>query len=102
MLCHRSQATIAIFFKRNIEDNFPITVEDLRTRLRDTPDSILPEQIMRFGSALRGTRSFWNKRRYELTNMITQIGCPTFFFTLSAADTKWHDLHMVMPGNSTI
>jgi hypothetical protein len=29
--------------------------------------------------------------------MITQQGTPTFFFTLSVADTKWPDLHSFMP-----
>ena len=29
--------------------------------------------------------------------MISQIGCPNLFFILSAADTKWPDLHKVMP-----
>ena len=61
------------------------------------PDSHVVDHAMHFGSALRGTRSFWNKRRVELCDMITQLGIPTFFFTLSAADTKWHDLHMLMP-----
>ena len=32
--------------------------------------------------------------------MITQLGSPTLFFTLSAADTKWPDLHTLMPRNS--
>ena len=31
--------------------------------------------------------------------MITQLGCPTIFFTLSADDTKWPDLHKLMPFN---
>lgn len=30
--------------------------------------------------------------------MITQIGSPTFFFTINAVDTKWHNLDMLMPG----
>lgn len=29
--------------------------------------------------------------------MITQLGCPSLFFTLSAADTKWPELHSLMP-----
>ena len=29
--------------------------------------------------------------------MINQQGTPTFFFTLSAADTKWPDLHALIP-----
>lgn len=43
---------------------------------------------MQFGSSLRGTRAYWTKCRFELTDMITQLGCPYLFFTLSAADTK--------------
>ena len=33
----------------------------------------------------------------HLTNMINQQGTPTFFFTLSATDTKLPDLHALMP-----
>jgi len=94
---HRSQTTASVFVKKYIENNLPTTVSDLRQCLHDSPDSKLPEKIMQFGSAIRGTRSFWNRRRSELTDMITQIGSPTFFFTLSTADTKCHDLHMIMP-----
>ncbi|XP_059076823.1 uncharacterized protein LOC131057818 [Cryptomeria japonica] len=55
---------------------------------------------MRFGTSLRGTRSYWAKCRAELTNMLHQIGSPTIFFTLSAADMYWPDLHALMPGTS--
>jgi hypothetical protein len=72
----------------------------LRQQLIDLPDNKLAEHLMRFGSSLRGTRAYWTKCRTELTDMITQLGCPTLFFTLSAADTKWPDLHNVMPKNA--
>ena len=55
---------------------------------------------MRFGSSLRGTRAYWTKCQAELTDMITQLGCPSLFFTLSAADTKWPELHNLMPIHS--
>ena len=29
--------------------------------------------------------------------MITQLGCPSLFFTLNVADTKWPELHSLMP-----
>ena len=32
--------------------------------------------------------------------MVIQLGCPTLFFTLSAADTKWADLQNVMPSTT--
>lgn len=34
--------------------------------------------------------------------MITQLGSPTLFFTLSATGTKCPDLHTLMPGNSDV
>ena len=70
----------------------------MNIRLQQFPDEKLAGQVMRFGSSLRGTRYFWHKAKNELTDMISQLRCPTFFFTLSAADTKWPDLHAIMPG----
>ena len=71
MMRHHSQATIAIFVKRNLADTLPATVSALRTRLSQMSNSHVVDHAMRFGSALRGTRSFWNKQRGELCDMIT-------------------------------
>jgi len=62
LMRHHSQATASVFVKKYIENNLPTMVLDLRQCLHDSPDSRLPEQIMRFCLALRGTWSFWNKR----------------------------------------
>lgn len=86
--------------KRNLEEGFPINVANLCAHLHDMLDSMLPDQIMHFRSGLRGTCLFWKKRRGELTNMIIQMGSPTFLFTISVDDTKWDDMHMVMLGSS--
>ena len=94
---HRSQATASVFVKRNLEDTLPTTVSALLTQLDQVPNSHVADHAMRFGSSLCGTCSFWSKKRGELSDMITQLGSPTFFFTLSVANTKWHDLHMLMP-----
>ena len=61
------------------------------------PNEKIGERVARFGSSLHRTCSYWNKSRAELTNMINQQGTPTLFFTLSAIDTKWLDLHALMP-----
>ena len=62
------------------------------------PDDKIGDWFTRFGSSLHGTCSYWNKSRAELTNMINQQGRPTFFFTLTSADdTKWTDLHAIIP-----
>jgi hypothetical protein len=53
---------------------------------------------MRFGNVLRGTHAYWMKCHVELTDLIQQIVSPTIFFTLSATDMQWPDLHKLMPG----
>jgi ATP-dependent DNA helicase PIF1 len=60
-------------------------------------DIALANKMMRYGSSLRGTRAYWLQRRQELTDMIRQGKTPHLFFTLSAADLQWADLHRHMP-----
>ena len=97
IMCHRSNATASIFVKINLEDTLPPTILELVNQLQDMPNDKIGDRVTIFGSSLCGTRSYWNKSRAKLTNMINQQGTPTFFFTLSAADTKWPDLHALMP-----
>ena len=55
---------------------------------------------MRFGEGLHGSRQFWNARRWELSDMIKQIGSQGLvFFTFSAADLHWPELHNLMPSS---
>ena len=49
---------------------------------------------MRYGAKLRGTRV---ARRLELMDMIRAGTSPHAFFTLSAADLQWPDLHRHKP-----
>ena len=71
---HRSNATAYVFVKKNLEDTLPPTVLELVNQLQDMPNEKIGERVTRFGSSLRGTRSYWNKSRVELTNMINQQG----------------------------
>ncbi|XP_057839483.2 uncharacterized protein LOC131049446 [Cryptomeria japonica] len=92
MMCHCSQGLATIFIKKNVEENIPTTVENLHAHLKTLPNTQLAEELMCFGSSMRGTRPYWNKCHFELSSMINQIGSPTLFFTLTAADTKWPNL----------
>ena len=96
---HKSQTTSNFFIKQSQEHNTPTTNEELCTHLQQIPTYNLPDHVMRFGAHLCDTRPFWTQRRSELTSLITQLQCPTLFFTLSATDTKWTYLHVVMQEN---
>ena len=36
----------------------------------------------------RKTPAYWKRFKYEVHAMMKQLGCPTFFLTLSCADLK--------------
>lgn len=42
--------------------------------------------------SLRGSPPYWEKAKRDIFAMIRQLGLPTFFCSLSAAETKWHSL----------
>jgi hypothetical protein len=39
--------------------------------------------------------AFWEVKKKVLFAMIRQLGCPIFFFSCSAADTKWTELIVI-------
>ena len=86
MLRYRTQGIATVFLKRNVEENIPTTIEDLRAHLRDVPDTQLANELMHFGFSIRGTRLYWNIWHSELKDTIHQLGPPFLFFTLSAID----------------
>ncbi|RHZ81257.1 hypothetical protein Glove_122g121 [Diversispora epigaea] len=61
----------------------------------------MTNRIMRYGEGLRGSRQFWMARRYELSDIIKQLGSRgIIFFTFSSADLHWPELHKLMPGGN--
>ena len=54
------------------------------------------DEAFRFLKNVRATPSFWQQKQKELMSMIRQLGCPTFFLTLSAAETKWSELLSIL------
>jgi len=72
-----------------------LNAEDLIDMVNDE-NLDLASSIMYYGSNLRGTRPYWKQRCSELIQMVRQLGTPTIFFTLSAADYHWPDLFRIL------
>jgi hypothetical protein len=54
------------------------------------------------GGAVRGTAVYWNKVFQHLTTMVSCLGGPQFFITLSSRDLYWLDLfHAINPNIKT-
>ena len=50
------------------------------------------DQSFYFMIQIRGTTAYWKRFEYDVLAMIKQLGCPTFFLTLSCADLKWKEI----------
>jgi len=84
-----------IYVKQNLNDD-QIDVAEIQEMIANG-DTHLADRIMRYGEGLRGSRQFWMARRYELSDMIKQIGHQgLIFFTFSAANFHWPELHQLM------
>ena len=85
-----------VYVKQHLNEG-QLDVSDIQEMIGNG-DNQLADRIMRYGEGLRGSRQFWMARRYELTDMIKQIGHQgLIFFTFSAADFHWPELHQLMP-----
>ena len=93
---HRAQNSSALFSKKSLQDML-IKINELQEHIENFPHSHLANCLMCFGTNLWGTRSYWTKYRAKLSDLLHQIGTPTIFFTLSAVDMYWPDLHALMP-----
>jgi ATP-dependent DNA helicase PIF1 len=60
---------------------------------------VLAQRIARRAAALPGTRPYWTDASRKLKAQIRDPNCksPHLFFTVSAADIQWPDLHQHMP-----
>jgi hypothetical protein len=92
---HRTLSQSRIFVRQN-HDACRMTVTEIQQLLNDGDTSLAHNRI-RYGAGLRGTRAYWLARRRELLDMIRIRGSAQPFFTLSAADLQWEDLHHHMP-----
>ena len=50
------------------------------------------DQGFLFMNQIKGTPAYWKKCQRIVLGMVKQLGCPTFFLTLSCADLKWNEL----------
>lgn len=70
-----------------------VTAGMLSTSRSSTVKSlIVSDSGYMFINTIKGSPAYWKRFQLEALAMIRQLGCPTFFLTLSAADLRWDDL----------
>ena len=73
-----------------------MTMEELKQTVNSMSANQMVNRLQRYVSKVQGTNQYWYQRLQELLALIEQKGCPTFFFTFSAADMHWPDLQRLL------
>jgi hypothetical protein len=92
----RAMADGRAFLKCN-PNEARLSAAELREKLKN-PNFV--KRILTFSHNIVGSRSYWFDQRNKVEAMIRQIGIPTFFVTLSAADMRWPELAELFNSNS--
>jgi hypothetical protein len=82
----------AIFLKQNPAEAH-LTIDELRDMADANNSSTFMSKLSRYVSNITGSPSYWFKIREHLKAIITYKEAPTIFFTFSAADMYWPELH---------
>ena len=69
----------------------PLTVSQVRSQ-ESLNEYVQKDKAYRFMKNVRGSPPYYQRTFYDLLAMIRQLGTPTWFLTLSAADMKWPDV----------
>ena len=72
-----------------------ITANDV-TNAAQIRQLIKKDTAYQFLQSVRGSPAYYQHAVKELIAMVTQLGCPQFFLTLSAADMSWPELFKII------
>lgn len=87
-------------FVRNNDQFKKMTVQNLKDAISENPNVL--KKIMYHAKNLKGSKAYWYSRAGELRDMVNQLGMPTIFLTLSAADYHWIDLYRLLTGSENV
>ena len=94
---HHLLSQSSVYLKQHPSDA-ALTLQQLRNMVDKSTSEQLMSRLHKYVSKVQGTKQYWYQRSLELKALIQTKGPPTFFFTVSAADTYWPELHInLMP-----
>ncbi|XP_026422477.1 uncharacterized protein LOC113318524 [Papaver somniferum] len=83
-----------VYVKLNPTDG-KLSIEYIRDIVTSSDIQLL-SRVSYYAKQIRGMRAYWYSRLKELIEMVKQLGSPTIFFTLSAADLQWPELYAIL------
>ena len=83
---------------KKIKDNEYENVLTVRDALDKTHMSnlLIRQEANLLLRSIRSSPQYWEWKKMEINAMIRQIGCPTFFITLSPQEIEWNELIVIL------
>ena len=90
---HHLLSQANVYLKQHPNDA-ALTLQQLKNMVDTSASEQLLSRLHKYVSKVQGTKQYWYQRSLELKALIQTKGAPTFFWTVSAADTYWPELHV--------
>ena len=87
------------FFLKQNPSEANLTINDLKGMLHSQSYDSLMSKLMQYAKNVSGTKAYWNRAKDDLKTIITQVGEPTIFWTLSCAEFHWPEFHKLFSSN---
>ena len=84
------------FFLKQNPGEANLTLEDLQQMLMSDSYEIVMKKLLRYAKNVTGTNAYWHEAKEQLKAIISQMGPPTIFWTLSCADLHWPEFHSLL------
>ena len=97
---HQLLGQANVYLQQHPEDA-NLTVENMKEMVDQLSSEQLMKRLQRYAAKVQGTSQYWFQRYLELRALLDQKGPPTFFWTVSAADCHWPELHNLLPHSNT-
>ena len=81
------------FFLKQNPTEANLTIDDLKQMITSDSYEPLISKLMHYSKNVCGTNAYWNRAKDDLKAIITQVGAPTIFWTLSCAEFHWPEFH---------
>lgn len=88
-----------IFFLKQNPSEANLTIDDLKEMLHSQSYDSLMSKLMHYARNVSGTNAYWNRAKDDLKAIITQVGAPPIFWTLSCAEFHWPEFHNLCSDN---
>ena len=90
------------FFLKQNPSEANLSIEDLKQMILSNTYESLISKLMHYAKNISGTNAYWNRAKDDLKAILTQVGAPTIFWTLSCAEFHWPEFHELLNNSSEL